>query len=440
MEGSSRAAWRTRLEERPALVTFYSLTSDAPLLDPRVRFPTLTVPEPRPGDTRVVLDADGRLERFRIDPREGRADGGSPSWVDVFRMAELDPEELQELPTPPLDGAESLPVHDARWAWAGWQQGKDLRIDAASFGSLPVFFRISSNRPEPSRDYETISQWIFVAFTVVLLLAAAIALANVRRRRGDFRGAAVLSGCVAATSFLGELSAQHHGPGFFDGRALAFVFSTVLPRVLIVAVLYLAMEPMVRARQPDLVVSWARLVRGRWRDSRVGRDALFGVSMGLLLPTTYLYLRHLWDPSPWVAPRLEESLAGAGTILGLLGELIFGSTTGTLAAALCLAFLQRWLKHRWLAAGLLAVAVVALSQEVPPGLLVLVLAAAGVLATIFAWAAFALVVLMPATGDPSLWWAWPEAWSLSALLLLVAIVAFRNATGLGLRSRAAGAY
>ena len=46
---------------------------------------------------------------------------------------------------------------------------------------------------------------------------------------------------------------------------------------------YVAIEPIVRRRWPDLLISWTRLVSGRFRDPLVGRDALAGILGGAVV-------------------------------------------------------------------------------------------------------------------------------------------------------------
>jgi hypothetical protein len=46
-------------------------------------------------------------------------------------------------------------------------------------------------------------------------------------------------------------------------------------------VLYIALEPFVRRRNPRLLITWTRLVSGEWRDPLVGRDVLVGCAAGL---------------------------------------------------------------------------------------------------------------------------------------------------------------
>ena len=46
---------------------------------------------------------------------------------------------------------------------------------------------------------------------------------------------------------------------------------------------YMALEPAVRRRWPDALVSWSRLIAGRYKDPIVGRDVLVGVLAGLAI-------------------------------------------------------------------------------------------------------------------------------------------------------------
>jgi hypothetical protein len=47
--------------------------------------------------------------------------------------------------------------------------------------------------------------------------------------------------------------------------------------------MYVALEPYVRRYCPDIMISWTRVLGGQFRDARVGRDVLIGVSAGILV-------------------------------------------------------------------------------------------------------------------------------------------------------------
>ena len=44
----------------------------------------------------------------------------------------------------------------------------------------------------------------------------------------------------------------------------------------LVWIFYMALEPYVRRIWPEMVISWSRLLAGRWFDPLVGRDVLAG--------------------------------------------------------------------------------------------------------------------------------------------------------------------
>ena len=61
---------------------------------------------------------------------------------------------------------------------------------------------------------------------------------------------------------------------WFEGVAWALFISAFI------WFLYMALEPFVRRRWPNLIISWSRLVAGDFRDPMVGRDILIGGMLG----------------------------------------------------------------------------------------------------------------------------------------------------------------
>ena len=68
-------------------------------------------------------------------------------------------------------------------------------------------------------------------------------------------------------------------------RAEVFIVIGALSWSLFIAgstwLLYVALEPYVRRHWPQALIAWTRLLAGRWRDRRVGRDLLIGAVAGL---------------------------------------------------------------------------------------------------------------------------------------------------------------
>ena len=80
---------------------------------------------------------------------------------------------------------------------------------------------------------------------------------------------------------IAQLLEAHHT---FTG-AEVFVVTGALSWALFVAAFtwlsYVALEPYVRRHWPHALIGWTRLLAGRWRDRRVGRDLLIGALVGL---------------------------------------------------------------------------------------------------------------------------------------------------------------
>ena len=64
-------------------------------------------------------------------------------------------------------------------------------------------------------------------------------------------------------------------------RALDDALALQLLNAGILWVIYIALEPYVRRYCPEILMSWSRLLGGRVRDARVGRDLLVGVFAGV---------------------------------------------------------------------------------------------------------------------------------------------------------------
>src|SRR5262249_21611634 len=95
------------------------------------------------------------------------------------------------------------------------------------------------------------------------------------------RGALRLMIWVQGTGMLGWVLGEHHvaSPGEF--ALLIAALGSALYFTGLVGVLYIALEPFVRRRWPQVLVSWARVLLGTWRDPLVGRDVLIGCAAGV---------------------------------------------------------------------------------------------------------------------------------------------------------------
>jgi hypothetical protein len=96
--------------------------------------------------------------------------------------------------------------------------------------------------------------------------------------------------------------------------------------------MYIALEPFVRRRWPEALITWNRALAGRLRDPLVGRDILIGTAFGLavglwfyLMPLTpELFDLPRAQPLRWGLDDLEGTRWIIGNIFGNLGRAILG--------------------------------------------------------------------------------------------------------------------
>ncbi len=78
----------------------------------------------------------------------------------------------------------------------------------------------------------------------------------------------------------------------------------------LVWVFYLALESYVRRVWPETVISWNRMLAGRWIDPLVGRDVLIGAAVGafIALLNTLERLLPIWVGLPGPMPNIYASI------------------------------------------------------------------------------------------------------------------------------------
>jgi len=126
-----------------------------------------------------------------------------------------------------------------------------------------------------------------VLFVVGLFLARR----NLRLGRGDRAGALKVALAFLAVHLVVWLFLAQHFLNFSLEWNTVFRLDTgySLFLALEIWVLYLALEPFVRRRWPETLISWNRLLRGRIADPSVGRDILIGGAFALLaLPLIFM--------------------------------------------------------------------------------------------------------------------------------------------------------
>jgi serine/threonine-protein kinase len=319
-------------------------------------------PNDIPGMTRIALDVRGRLIEFQVVPPQvaGTATQNIPAdWSTLFAEAGLDIRHYKESEsqwTPPF-------FADERKAWEGAHidhREIPVRIEAAAFHGKPVYFNIISPWDKPSRQTEKASVGLTgiilaVAFFSLLLAALIVARHNLKVGRGDTKGAFKLAVFVFSVITLARLIDAYHVPEL--GGELWIFFQSVSLALFISAftwIFYIALEPFLRRRWSELLISWSRLMAGDFRDPLVGRDILVGGLLGLCY-TAADYLTILvpqWSgvvTPPFMAGNTDEAFSGAGGIavhfLHIFAEPVFFAIFLSFLLLLLLVLLRK----KWLA-------------------------------------------------------------------------------------------
>jgi hypothetical protein len=412
---------------------------------------TLDDPPPlAPGMLSVTVMSNGDLwELNAVPPQVDDAQGLSASadWAPLFREAGLKIEDF----TPATPRWVPASFGDSRLAWDGaYADAPELRVrvEAASFRGRPTAFRAywPWNRPLRAQPFqpnpsEEIAGGILLLFGVGTLIGGALlARASIRLARVDWNGAFRLGLVIFAASLLGGLCTATHvlAPGL-EWDLLTRLIGKALFSALYVWVLYVALEPLVRRRWPERIVSWTRLLAGRLQDPMVGRDLLIGVGVGLAIVFVTEALLVIPASLGWptvIPPREYDLLAGPAVwIAGAMG--VFGNVVSqSLAMMSVLSVMRLVLRRTWIASAaffVLCSVIGTLMTWATHGWLAIVVGALigalvtwsairyGLLVMTTAFFCFILLMNFPVAVSPAAWYAGP---GLFAMLLLAGLVAF----------------
>lgn len=306
---------------------FWYRQSPYPLAPADARMHMMSADDPpdlRPGMASVWMDPSGRLISLDVVPPQVTGDGGEDE-ADVDWSALLSATGLPAETIEPAAPRWTPPVHSD--AWQAWQAADvddpslTWHIEAAAFRGRPVHFRVVSPWEAPVEPGAAVPSGAGQVFTVSVALfmmagAAFLAYRNVRQGRSDRKGAfRLLVPFVSVHMVAWSLRAMHPADAPSTMRGFFASLESTIFEASMIYCLYLALEPYVRRRWPDTLISWTRLLSGRLRDPLVGRDVLLGCTAGLgiqfLAPLLDLVLRSLAvPPPPPETPNLRQLLGG----------------------------------------------------------------------------------------------------------------------------------
>jgi len=388
------------------------------------------------------LDPQGRLVQLDAVPpqlEERPESSRAPDWPALFGAAGLDTARFASAEPQWL----SLAGFDARAAWTGtYAQSPELplRVEAASWRGRPVFFRVIGpwSRPERMKPSDetpagnNIFLWVFLA---VWLAAVLLAWRNFRTGRGDMRGASRLAAFVFGVEMLKWLCTAHHGSPVIE----FFLFLAGVSWAAFVAgfiwTFYLALEPYVRRRWPQSMITWSRVLGGEFRDPLVGGHLLAGIALGLggllcgllgSLAVQNYGSYQLFTQIPMLNSLMGARQMAATTLLGL----IFAVAVG-LGFVLVVFLLRVVLRRQWLMAAVFIALLVGPSVFNGGHLTTALLGALTsllVLVGLLRFGVLPVVVMMfvrqlsssPLTTDLSAWYSGSAVFSIAIVLALTA--------------------
>jgi serine/threonine-protein kinase len=451
------ADWNKVLAETPPL-TFWYRQSAAPMTalsfhDDLLTPGMLVWDDPPPVDSgmsRVELDARGRLLFFERVPAQKQTpaqDAPVIDWAPLFHAAGLDRSSFT--PAEPL--WTSLAASDTRAAWTA-NAPRTERVEAASLRGKPVYFHVihpwtrADRMQQSSTSNLGVLVLLCVLMVVVLVGAAALAVRNLRKQRGDRKGALRLAVFFSAVQLALWLTRAHIVASIGTFAMLMVAVCTSVFYGVVIWTVYMALEPYVRRRWPQTLIASSTVLSGRVRDSVVGRAVLVGAAVGAVVAViggfVDLWMRKsgMWAPDLPNAALLTGSRAGLGLCLSVVPHAI----RDTLFFFFLIFLLRVVLRSQWAAAVAFALIISSLSLASPvhPWLIasinfVALLAMAGlvlrwgVLAFATAQLVAAFISNVPAASRPD---AWYFGGTLFMTALVVAIAAWAFKTSLGNRA------
>ena len=297
----SNTWWELLARGEPSVIRFWYRESPQYLVPHRVTefFPTeYDPPLSVPGMVSLQLDTRGRLRQLEAVPADVDDSGDDTlegDWGSLFAAAKLNLEDFT--PDEPQLSPSSRAYQQV--AWQGTYPDAPeipIRIEAAFFRGRTVAFRILEPWNEPAGQGGVNSGWVrseevvpdararfaLVGFQLLFMLTLALlARHNLRAGRGDRKLAFRLACFFFAAVVLQWIFGTHHVPELSQVE----VFFGVLYRAFfafgLAWLFYIALEPYAQGLWPQTLISWVRLLEGRVRDPRVGRDVLLGCAYGI---------------------------------------------------------------------------------------------------------------------------------------------------------------
>jgi serine/threonine-protein kinase len=441
---------RLRKGELPAMYFWYRqgrthLRSTDPFSKIRISDPPFYTPE----TVTVVLDVHGRLIELYAGSGTGQGFDRVPEttdWLALFQAADLDISEFMVAPRI----WEPAVTHDAYGSWERRDTDADhpmSHVEAAMHGGKLVFFRMQtpwsgSFLEQPSKRTRGTGVLYQLMYLLIIVACLVEARRNLRRGRGDRAGARRLAFYVLSITMLQWLLRSNHSTELAveSQQAIQACSYALYRAILLCWVPYMALEPHIRRRWPEKIVSWTRLLAGRFRDPLVGRDVLIGLAGAtltqLLFRLYYLIPDWLGQPASRPIEIWPDTLLGPGSYISEFFRFQGLAVFFGFALLFLLLTLTQLVRKEWLGTALIVAIVTAVWYGELPGLypelslaltglrilgFVFILRRFGLLAAIVAIFADGFLNTFPLTLALSQWYGEN---SIFALLVLIGLASY----------------
>jgi len=443
---SSPKRWdRLSSDDHPGMVFWYR---QSPRLLAGTTGSMITIDDPPfliAGMVRMLLSPSGRLMSLEIQPAKSTgSETVFTSWDRLFDAAGLDPAEFQEAES---DWVPPVFADNVR-SWVRETPDSAIRVEAGSFRGKVAYFMVFmpwSRDIKLDAETEASDNLLLTILAVILslsLLSGCVLLAhrNIKKGRGNPIGAARVSICLLLVGLASwALRADHVADlgkeADLFARALAFTVLTCF----LIWLLYVALEPYLRKRWPEGVISWNRLLTGRFSDPLIARDLLigsaFGVSIAFCIYFSYWMYNFFSTPPPIPDVTAGSLLLGPKYRVGNLLDLVSSAVQSGLGFFLVLLLARLLLRRDWLA--LLVVFLIGILNNFQANQDLNLIFALKILLIAFVWCLIVFLMLRfgllagmagfftanfiltsPLTTDLSAWYSGATYFTVSTVLLL----------------------
>jgi hypothetical protein len=320
------------------------------------------------------------------------------------------------------------------------ESGQTTSITAAAYKGKLVYFRAVPAGTAANAETAgtgTVGDIMFVFAAAFCGLGGwLLARRNMRRGRGDRKGAFRVAIFIFTGEFVSWALAAHFSRDawrdyweFVGGCGAALYMAGFM------WVLYMAIEPYMRRRWPEMLISWTRVLTGRFYDARVGRDVMLGALGGAVMAIIQNSVNALpaWLHVANIQPSRTSQLTLRGSA-GLISALSYDANLAVQWALATGAFLvvARFIMRRdWPAVVLSGISlgmVVLAADNLLVAVPAVLLCAAIVYSLLFRFGLLSVAVTLffyfilrrfPLTFDFSQWFVWRSICSISVLASIV---------------------